>query len=196
MRLRLYNPLIAKAKTRHRGIAICSAICANSAIAHFGSLTVSDWPSRNPVLGRPVFINFSMGHLPHKSNCESISQLLLTFERAYVSIDLQAETLQERKGKMNFTDSQMSFISQALVLAADKYVAFAVDCATMRNSAGLQTQFLKQAKEIRHIAMLFGDADSASVQCFGHGMESEASAITDQQFADSINERAITTSAG
>lgn len=97
---------------------------------------------------------------------------------------------------MNLNDSQRSFVSQALMLAADKYVNFAVDCIGMAGGERLQSQFLRQAQEIRYIAILFGDSDSASLEGEGfsaggyHGeLKEEAANITNQQFADTIKER-------
>lgn len=97
---------------------------------------------------------------------------------------------------MQLTDSQRNLVSQALVLAADKYIGFAADAIGIAGGERLQQQFLSQAQETRFIAILFGDADSVSIEGEGfstggyHGeLKEEAANITNQQFADTIKER-------
>ena len=88
-------------------------------------------------------------------------------------------------------DSECSFISQALVLAADKYIGFAVDACGIPGGIRLQQQFLRQACEARKFAIAFGDSDGIEIPTgtnlrqAGH----DAGRITNQQFADTIKER-------
>jgi hypothetical protein len=89
---------------------------------------------------------------------------------------------------MNLNDSERSFVSQALVLAADKYVGFAVDCIGMAGGERLQSQFLRQATEARKIAIIIGDSDSLAITGHENMRQAghDAGKITNQQFADTI----------
>lgn len=88
-------------------------------------------------------------------------------------------------------DSECSFISQALVLAADKYVGFAVDAMGMAGGERLQQQFLRQATEARKFAIVFGDSEGIQIPTTSNLRQAghDAGRITNQQFADTIRER-------
>lgn len=91
----------------------------------------------------------------------------------------------------HLNDSERSFLAQALVLAADHYVGFAVDCKAVAGGDRLQAQFLKQAKDIRYLAMLFDDSDAASIDVSAdadalEALKGMAAQITDQQFAERV----------
>lgn len=88
-------------------------------------------------------------------------------------------------------DSERSFISQALVLAADKYVGFACDALGMADGERLQSQFLRQATEARKFAIVFGDSDGISIPTTINLRQAglDAGRITNQQFADEIRKR-------
>lgn len=92
---------------------------------------------------------------------------------------------------MNLSVNEISFISQALVLAADKYVGFAVDCIGMAGGERLQSQFLRQAAEARKFAIVFGDSDGVQIPTSTnlHQAGHDAGKITNQQFADTIRNR-------
>ena len=96
------------------------------------------------------------------------------------------------RNEMTLNDSERSFVSQALVLAADKYVGFAVDCIGMAGGERLQQQFLRQAQEIRSIAIVIGDSDGMDITTAKEARReanADAAKITNQQFADTIRER-------
>ena len=96
-----------------------------------------------------------------------------------------------RNSELRLSDSECSFLSQALVLAVDRYVGFAVDAMEIAGGERLQQQFLRQACEARKFAIVFGDSDgiclptSTNLRQAGH----DAGRITNQQFADTIRER-------
>jgi len=94
---------------------------------------------------------------------------------------------------MRFTDSQSNLVSQALVLAADKYVGFAVSVIGTAGGERLQQQFLRQATEVRQIAILIGDGGELTLEIPTHEIReaaAEAARITNQQYADTIAESA------
>ncbi len=97
---------------------------------------------------------------------------------------------------MQLTESERSLISQALVLAADKYIGFAAEVGGFQGGVRIRQQLLRQSQEVRYLSILFGDAESASIEGEGfsqggyHGeLKEEAANITNQQFADTIKER-------
>jgi len=105
--------------------------------------------------------------------------------------DVVVRSHNEMQNTFRLSDSECSFLAQALVLAADKYVGFAVDAVGIPGGERLQQQFLRQACEARKFAIAFGDSDgieiptSTNLRQAGH----EAGKITNRQFADTIRER-------
>jgi len=81
---------------------------------------------------------------------------------------------------MTLTESQQNLMSQALHLAADRYLDFASDWIT---HPGVKNQFLKQATEARELAMLA--EDSETVEFPGVSISAEtADRVTKEKFAE------------
>jgi len=99
---------------------------------------------------------------------------------------------------MTLTNSELSSISQALAMAASRYVEIAADTEQLPGGTRLAEQFRTQAIQTRKIAILFGDADSVTIV----GVEDEAAAhedsrrITAQEVIDLGRSRAKAGSSG
>lgn len=92
---------------------------------------------------------------------------------------------------MFINDSDRNLISQALVLAAARYVDFALDAESMKNGERLAAQFIRQAETARTMAILIGDSMSMALGGIGHDREAKAAAerITARQMDDERNSR-------
>lgn len=87
-------------------------------------------------------------------------------------------------------DNQRNLMAQALVLAADRYVCFAVDAAGRPGGTRLMEQFLRQAADVRSIAIRIGDGGKVAISGHDRVSREDAARITNQQFADALKERA------
>jgi len=93
---------------------------------------------------------------------------------------------------MELTFTQRRLMSDALTLAAAKYVGFAADAMALPGGERLQQQFLRQATDTCFLALMVGESLSVEIgaaELAEGDNRREAAQLTNQQFADTINER-------
>jgi len=93
---------------------------------------------------------------------------------------------------MRLTDQTVNLLSQALVLASDRYVDFAVESANLVGGERVSAQFLKQAVETRQISILLAGSGECAIEVSPEETataKTDAERITMQLFADIAKEQ-------
>lgn len=92
---------------------------------------------------------------------------------------------------MMLPESTRNLISQALAMAASRYVEIAADIKSTPGGDRLSEQFIRQAIETRQFAILLGDSGNVAISGIGDANEAheDARRITAQEVIDVRNAR-------